>query len=95
MQAFTILRLRRLPNGSGQGFSGDVVCAGQREPFSVITEGGSLVVTLAGLDLRLAVDPFVAMRCHWHEISDAVRDGLGRLMSSPSYAAQRQIAEAA
>lgn len=95
MRAFTILRLRRLPDGSGHGYSGHVVCTGQSETFSVLTEGGSLVVTLAGIETRLSLDPFVAMRCHWPEIGETVRSGLAAILNDPRYTAQRQMAQAA
>jgi hypothetical protein len=89
---FTILRLRRLLNGSGHGYAGEIVTKGQSETFTVIAEGGSLVLTLKGIDTRIAVDAFVAMRCDWREIGDVVRSGLTRVLTSSRYADQRLAA---
>lgn len=89
---FTILRLRRLPNGSGHGYAGQIVAGGQSEAFTVMAEGGSLVLTLNGIDLRIVVDAFVAMRCEWAEIADIVRGALARVLASPRYAHQRLAA---
>lgn len=95
MRAFTILRLRALGPEDGCGFAGHVVCDGQSEAFRVRASGTTLALSLAGQNLSLPVDPFVAQACRWPEIGDTVRTGLGQILNSPRYTAERHGAYAA
>jgi hypothetical protein len=95
MRAFTILRLRALGSEDGRGFAGQVVCDGQSEGFRVRASGATLALSLAGQDLRLPVDPFVAQACRWPEIGETVRAGIGQILNSPRYTAERRSACAA
>lgn len=90
MRAFTLLHLRALEPESGRGFTGQVVCDGQSESFRVRASWSALTLSVAGHDLHLPIDAFVAHTCRWPEIGDTVRAGLSRILNSPRYAAERR-----